>query len=56
LLELQLTLRPGLNRLDFITDRPAVRVSEQRWSLRALALHELVWNIELRRPVELADK
>jgi hypothetical protein len=56
LLELQLTLRPGVNRLDFITDRPAVRVSEQRWSLRALALHELVWNIELRRPVELADK
>jgi len=56
LLELQLILMPGLNRLDFITDRPAVRVSEERWSLRALALHELVWNIESLRPVEQADK
>lgn len=56
LLEFELWLAPGLNRLDFITDRPAVRVSEQRWSLRSFALHELIWEIELVIPVELTDE
>lgn len=45
LLEVDLLLQPGHNRIDLVTDRRAVRVSEQRWSLRAFALHELVWVI-----------
>jgi hypothetical protein len=56
LLEAELLLRPGHNRLDFVTDRPAKRVSEQRWSLRAFALHELVWVIGELESVELADE
>ncbi|HRI82485.1 MAG TPA: hypothetical protein PLF88_08630, partial [Opitutaceae bacterium] len=56
LLETELLLRPGPNRLDFVTDRPAKRVSEQRWSLRAFALHELVWIVGEIEPMELDDE
>ncbi len=56
LLEVELLLRPGHNRLDFVTDRPAIRVSEQRWSLRAFGLHELVWVVGGLEPVELRDE
>ncbi len=56
LLEVELTLRPGMNRLDFLTDRPAVRVSERRWGLRAFAVHELAWTIDSQPPVQLADE
>lgn len=56
LLETELQLRPGPNRLDFVTDRPVIRVSEERWSLRAFGLHELVWVVGGLEPVELRDE
>jgi hypothetical protein len=33
--------RPGVNRIDFLTPEPAVRVSEQRWKLRAIGVQRL---------------
>jgi len=38
-------LAPGINRLDVITDRPARRTSERRWSLRAFHLQEYDWTV-----------
>ena len=32
---------PGVNRIDFDTPEPAVRVSEQRWRLRAIGVQRL---------------
>jgi hypothetical protein len=33
--------RPGVNRIDFLTPEPALRVSEQRWRLRAIGVRQL---------------
>jgi hypothetical protein len=32
---------PGVNRIDFVTPEPAIRVSEQRWKLRAIGVQRL---------------
>jgi hypothetical protein len=32
---------PGVNRIDFVTPEPAIRVSEQRWRLRAIGVQHL---------------
>lgn len=55
-LELEVILGPGLNRLDLITDRPGVRVSEQRWSVRAFTLHEMVWDLASLPLADLSDE
>ncbi|MDD2764779.1 MAG: hypothetical protein PHE83_12485 [Opitutaceae bacterium] len=34
-------LQPGANCIDLVTPEPAIRVTEQRWSLRAVGLHQL---------------
>jgi hypothetical protein len=47
-----LALRPGVNRLDLETPEAAIRVSEQRWRLRAIAVHQL----QLRILAEPADE
>jgi hypothetical protein len=50
-----LQLRPGVNRLDLETEEPAVRVSEQRLSLRAIALHRVRLQLESRPAMEGTD-
>jgi hypothetical protein len=52
---LALQLRPGVNRLDLETEEPAVRVSEQRLSLRAIALHRVRLQLESRPAMEGTD-
>ncbi|MFA5058128.1 MAG: hypothetical protein WC485_08450, partial [Opitutaceae bacterium] len=34
-------LQPGTNCIDLVTPEPAIRVTEQRWRLRAVGLHQL---------------
>jgi len=46
-------LQPGVNRLDLITPEPAIRVSEQRLHLRAIAVHEMKMRLPSAPTVEL---
>jgi hypothetical protein len=51
-----LELKPGVNRIDLVTPEPAIRVNEQRWSLRAIGVHRLQLRIISEPMVELADE
>ena len=46
-------LQPGVNRLDLATPEPAIRVSEQRMHLRAIAVHEMQMRLPSAPTVEL---
>ena len=50
-----LQFQPGINRLDLETAEPAIRVSEQRLSLRAIAIHRVRLQLDSRPAVELPD-
>jgi hypothetical protein len=47
-----LRLRPGVNRLDLDTPEPAIRVSDERLRLRAIALHRMQLQVASRPPAE----
>jgi hypothetical protein len=49
-----LELQPGINRLDLETDEPAVRVSEQRLSLRAIGVHRVRLQLDSHAAPELS--
>jgi hypothetical protein len=49
-------LKSGVNRIDFVTPEPAIRVNEQRWRLRAIGVHRLQLRIISEPMVELADE
>jgi hypothetical protein len=49
-------LKPGVNRIDLVTPEPAIRVSEQRWRLRAIGVHRLQLRILSEPRVELTDE
>ncbi len=46
-------LRPGVNRIDLVTPEPAIRVSQQRLHLRAIAVHEMQMRLTTGLTVEL---
>jgi hypothetical protein len=50
-----IALRPGVNRLELDTPEPAVRVSEQRLRLRAIAVHQIQLQMIAQPTVELID-
>jgi phosphoglycerol transferase len=41
-IEVLVTLRPGINRIDLVSARPAIRMGHERGQLRSLALHDSV--------------
>ncbi|MDE3083723.1 MAG: hypothetical protein KGJ37_00700 [Verrucomicrobiota bacterium] len=41
----QIELQPGINRFELVTPEASVRVSEERWRLRALAVHGLSFQV-----------
>jgi phosphoglycerol transferase len=43
--EVLVTLRPGINRIDLVSARPAIRMGHERGQLRSLALHDSVIEI-----------
>ena len=49
-------LRPGVNRLELDTPEPAIRVSEQRLMLRAIAVEQMQLRAPAQPPVELGDE
>jgi len=51
-----LELRPGINRFELDTPEPAVRVSEQRLKLRAIAVRELLLKASGQPAVELGGE
>jgi hypothetical protein len=50
-----IALRPGVNRLELDTPEPAIRVSEQRLHLRAIAVHQMQLQVLAQPMVELID-
>jgi hypothetical protein len=44
-LSVEFTLVPGVNVVEFRSDRPAVRLNQERWSLRAFGLKRLEWDV-----------
>jgi hypothetical protein len=40
-IKLPAEFHPGVNRIDLVTPEPAIRVSEQRWRLRAIGVQQL---------------
>jgi hypothetical protein len=49
----EVELRPGVNRLDLVTPKPAMRASEQRLMLRAIGLHQLQLRVLAEPTAEL---
>jgi hypothetical protein len=49
-------LQPGVNRIDLITPEPAIRESEGRLMLRAIAVHQLQLRVTNEPTVELLDE
>jgi hypothetical protein len=51
-----IALRPGVNRLELDTSEPAIRVSEQRLRLRAIAVHQMQLQVVAHPAVELIEE
>jgi hypothetical protein len=48
-----LDLAPGVNRFDFVTSEPAIRVSEERWKLRALGVQQFQMHLQSEPAIDV---
>ena len=53
-IELELTLRPGVNRIDLVSPQPAFRASQGRNQLRTFGVHEIA--LTLANPPHLSQR